>query len=63
MLAFESAVTGDLGDQRPIPDLTERLIYAVMPHIVSVEKPKNVGSDGRRGNVYIVNGLGWISLW
>jgi hypothetical protein len=57
-LVFESAVTGDLSDQRSIPDLTERLIYAVMPHIVSVEKPKNVGSDGRRGNVHVMNGLG-----
>jgi hypothetical protein len=55
---LESAIMADLSDQRSIPDLTERLIYAVMPHIVSVEKPKNVGCNGRRGNVHVMNGLG-----
>jgi hypothetical protein len=58
MLTLESAVAADLSDQRSIPDLTERLIYTVMPHIVSVEKPKNIGCDGRRGNVHVMNGLG-----
>jgi hypothetical protein len=58
MLALESAVLVDLSDQRSISDLTECLIYAVMPHIVSVKKPKDVGCDKRRGNVHVVNGLG-----
>jgi hypothetical protein len=40
------------------PDLTKRLIYAVMPHVVRVEEPKSVGGDGRRGNVHVMNGLG-----
>jgi hypothetical protein len=57
-LALESVVMADLSDQRSISDLTECLIYAVMPHIVSVEKPKDVGCDGRRGNVHVVNSLG-----
>jgi hypothetical protein len=51
-------VTADLGDQQPVSNLSERLIHAVMPHIVSMKKPKNIGSNGRRGNVHIVDGLG-----
>jgi hypothetical protein len=27
-----------------------------MPHVVSVKEPKNVGGDGRRGNVNVMNG-------
>jgi hypothetical protein len=49
MFALKSVITADLCGQRSISDLTERLIYAVMPHIVRVKKPKNVGGDGRRG--------------
>jgi hypothetical protein len=29
-----------------------------MPHIVSLKKPKNVGGNGRRGNVHVVNSGG-----
>jgi hypothetical protein len=54
---LESVVTVDLGDQRSISEFTECLIYAVMPHVVSMKKPKNVGCDERRGNVHVVNGL------
>jgi hypothetical protein len=57
-LPLESSVPGDLGYQRTITNLTERLIHAVMPHIVSVKKPENIGRDGRRGNVDVMNGGG-----
>jgi hypothetical protein len=56
-LTLESTIVADLCDQRSIPNLTERLVHAVMPHIVSMKEPKNVGCDGRRGNVHIMNGL------
>jgi hypothetical protein len=56
-LALESAVAADLSDQRSISKLTECLVHAVMPHVVSMEKPKNVSCDGRRGNVHVMNGL------
>jgi hypothetical protein len=56
-LALESAVMADLSDQRSISEFTEGLIYTVMSHVVSMEKPKDVGCDGRRGNVHVVNGL------
>jgi hypothetical protein len=56
-LALESAITVNFGNQRPISDLTERLIYAVMPHVVSLKKPKDVGCDGRRRNIHVMNRL------
>jgi hypothetical protein len=56
-LVLESVVTADLSDQRSISDLTDCLIYAVMPHVVSMKKPKNVSCDGRRGNVHVMDGL------
>jgi hypothetical protein len=27
-----------------------------MPHVVSVKKPKDIGCDGRRGNVHVMDG-------
>jgi hypothetical protein len=57
-LTLELAVAADLSDQGSIADLAECLIYAIMPHVVSVEKLKNVGCDRRRGNVHVMNGLG-----
>jgi hypothetical protein len=57
MLALESAVMADLSDQRPISDLPECLVYTVMLHVISMKKLKNVGCDGRRGNVHVMNGL------
>jgi hypothetical protein len=57
-LPLESTVSGNLGYQRTIANLTERLIHAVMPHIVSMKKPKNVGRNGRRGNVNVIDSGG-----
>jgi hypothetical protein len=57
-LPLESSVTGDLRCQRAITELTERLIHAVMPHVVSMKKPKDIGSNGRRGNVHVMDGGG-----
>jgi hypothetical protein len=56
-LALESAVTANLSGQRSISELTECLVYAIMPHVISVKEPENVSCDGRRGNVHIMNGL------
>jgi hypothetical protein len=57
-LALEPSVSSDFGYQRAIADLTERLIHAVMPHVVSVQKPKDIGGDGRRRDVNVMNGGG-----
>jgi ribosomal protein S27E len=57
-LPLESTVSGHFGHQRTIANLAERLIHAVMPHIVSMKKPKNVGRNGRRGNVNIMDSGG-----
>jgi hypothetical protein len=57
-LPFESTVSRHLGHQRTVTNLTERLIHAVMPHIVSLKKPKNVGRNGRRGDVNVMDGGG-----
>jgi hypothetical protein len=57
-LPLEPSIPGDLCYQRTIANLTERLIHAVMPHIVSVKEPKNVGGNRRRGNINIMNGGG-----
>jgi hypothetical protein len=35
-LMFEAAIPVDFGDQRSITDLTECLVYAIVPHIVSL---------------------------
>jgi hypothetical protein len=55
-LPLESTVTSDLSCQRTIAILTERLIHVVMPHVVSMKKPKDVGRNRRRGNVHIMDG-------
>jgi hypothetical protein len=55
-LPLESTVTGDLSHQWTIADFTERLIHVVMPHVVSMKKPKDVGRNGRRGNVHVMDG-------
>jgi hypothetical protein len=52
---LESTVSGHFGHQRTVANLAERLIHAVMPHIVSVKKPKNVSRNGRRGNVNVMD--------
>jgi hypothetical protein len=39
-LTFQPVVSVNLGNQRAITELAERLIHTVMPHIVSLKKPK-----------------------
>jgi hypothetical protein len=47
LLALKSPVAVDLRSERAITDLPEGLVYAVMPHVVSIQKPKYVGSNER----------------
>jgi hypothetical protein len=42
--------------QGSVANLTECLIHMVMSHVVSMEKPKDVGCDEGRGNVHVVYG-------
>jgi hypothetical protein len=36
MLTLQAAISVDFRDERTVTDLTERLIYTVVPHLVSV---------------------------
>jgi hypothetical protein len=56
VLALKSTVAVDFHYQRPVAELTECFIHVVVPHVVSVKKPKYVGCNGGRGNVYIMDG-------
>jgi hypothetical protein len=50
-LALKSPVPIDLRSERAITDLPKGLVYAVMSHIVSVQKSKYVGSNERGRDV------------
>jgi hypothetical protein len=50
-LALKSPVPIDLRSERAITDLSEGLVYAVMSHVVSVQKLKYVGSNERGRDV------------
>jgi hypothetical protein len=55
-LLLEATISVNFGDQRSITDVAKCLIHTVMPHIVSVQKPKDIGSNKRWGNVDVVDG-------
>jgi hypothetical protein len=55
-LALELSVAVNFRYQGSVTNLAERLIHMVMPHVVSMEKPKDVGCDKGRGNVHVVYG-------
>jgi hypothetical protein len=48
----------DFGLERPITNLTDGLIDIIVPHVVSIKKPKYVGGNGRGRNVNVDNGCG-----
>jgi hypothetical protein len=51
-------VSVDFGPQGPITNLTDGLIDVVVPHIVSIEKPKYVGGNRRGRHVNVYDGRG-----
>jgi hypothetical protein len=53
---LQSPIPVDLGPERPITDLTDSFVHVVVPHVVGVEKSKDVVSDGRGRNVDIDDG-------
>jgi hypothetical protein len=55
---LKPSVPIDFGLERPIANLTYGLVHVVVPHVVSIEKPKYVGGDGRGRNVNVDNGRG-----
>jgi hypothetical protein len=57
-LTLKPPIPIDFGPEGPISDLTDGLVYVVVPHIVSIEKPKYVGGDGRRRDVDVYYGRG-----
>jgi hypothetical protein len=46
----------NLGNQRAVTEFAQRLIHMIMPHVVSLEKLKQFGGNGRWGYVNIVDG-------
>jgi hypothetical protein len=54
-LALKSTITVDFHYQQLIAELTKHFIHTVMPHVVSMKKPKYVGCNRGRGNVHIVD--------
>jgi hypothetical protein len=58
MLTLELPVSIDLCFKRTITDLPEGLVYAIVPHVVSVKKPKYIGGNGRGRDVDVDDGRG-----
>jgi hypothetical protein len=52
-LTLKPPIPIDFGSERPITNLTYSFVYVVVPHVVGIEKPKYVVSDGRGRNVDI----------
>jgi hypothetical protein len=57
-LTLEPPVSVDFGPQGPITDLIDGLVDIVVPHIVSIEKPKYVGGNRRGSHVNVYDGRG-----
>jgi hypothetical protein len=57
-LTLEPPISVDFGPERLITDLTYSLVHVVVPHIVSVKKPKYVGGNRRGWNVDVNDGRG-----
>jgi hypothetical protein len=57
-LTLKPPVSVDFGPQGPITDLTDSLVDVVVPHIVSIEKPKYVSGNGRGRHVNVYDGCG-----
>jgi hypothetical protein len=52
-LALEPLIAVDLGPEGSVTELPEGFIHVIVAHVVSVEKPKDVGGDERRWNVHV----------
>jgi hypothetical protein len=57
-LTLKPPIPIDFGSERPIANLTYGFVYVVVPHVVSIEKPKYVASDRRGWNVDVDNRRG-----
>jgi hypothetical protein len=57
-LTLQLSVAVDFGSKGPITYLTDSLVDIVVPHVVSIEKPKYIGGNGRRGNVDVYDRRG-----
>jgi hypothetical protein len=55
-LTLKSAVSVDFGDQRSITNLTECLVHVVVPHIVGLQKLKNIGGNNGGRHINVVYG-------
>jgi hypothetical protein len=56
VLPLKSSVMVDFRYEGAVTNLSKSLIYLLVPHIVSIQEPKNIGSDGGRGNIDIDDG-------
>jgi hypothetical protein len=57
-LTLQPSIPIDLGPERPIAYLTDGLVDVVVPHIVSIKKPKYFGGNGRGRNINVDDGCG-----
>jgi hypothetical protein len=58
MFTLESPVPIDLRSERAVADFPEGFVYAIIPHVVSVKKPKYIGGNGRGRDVDVNDGRG-----
>jgi hypothetical protein len=56
VLVLKLSVTVNLGSEGMVTELPKGLVHAIMPHIVSIEKPKDIGGDERGRNVDVNDG-------
>jgi hypothetical protein len=56
VLALKASVTVNFGAEGTITELPDGLVHPIIPHIVGVEKPKDVGCDERRRDVDVYYG-------
>jgi hypothetical protein len=58
VFALQPVIAVNLGNQGMVTDFAQRLVHAIVPHIVELKKLKQFGGDRRWGNVNIVDGSG-----
>jgi hypothetical protein len=56
VLTLESLILIDLRSKRAVTDLPEGFVYTIVPHIVSVKKPKYIGGNGRGRDIDVDDG-------
>jgi hypothetical protein len=57
-LALKASVTVNFGVEGTVTELPDGLVYAIVPHIVSVKEAENVGGDERGRYVDVNHGCG-----